>query len=229
MIIRDSSLIADLAVSGTSYSFDMLFSYSVPENMVSTIQTGCRVLVPFGKGNKTRTAVVMNLRNGDTDGLKPVSLQADSNPVISQELIELAFYLHDNTFCTFYEAVKAMLPPGYNLVLSGGDMPRNSVGDLKVKMIRLSDEYIKNPQNFKLTPKQKIAADTLAEYSSASEKELAYICGVTTSVIRRLVQSGAATAFENEVFRKAVNSAVPVRNIHDTVLSQEQQRAFESV
>ncbi|MBO5104547.1 MAG: hypothetical protein J6B74_05735, partial [Ruminococcus sp.] len=44
------SLIAEIAVSGTLYSFDMLFSYTVPQNM-RKVQCGCRVLVPFGKGD----------------------------------------------------------------------------------------------------------------------------------------------------------------------------------
>lgn len=228
MIKRDSSLIADTAVSGTSYSFDMLFSYSVPENMADTVQAGCRILVPFGRGNKTRTAVVMNLRNGDTNCLKPITIQVDSEPVIPEELVKLAYYLHDNTFCSYYDAIKAMLPPGYNLVLSDNEIPKNAIGDLTVKMVRLSDEYIKNPQNFKLTPKQKIVANTLSEYLSASEKEIAYICGVTSSVVKRLVANGVAVAFENETFRKTVNVSKK-RDINDTVLSAEQQRAFDVI
>ncbi|HPY85780.1 MAG TPA: hypothetical protein PLS20_12230, partial [Ruminococcus flavefaciens] len=43
------SRIAEVAVSGTAYSFDMLFSYAVPEWL--DVREGCRVLVPFGRGN----------------------------------------------------------------------------------------------------------------------------------------------------------------------------------
>ena len=104
------SLIAETAVSGTAYSFDMLFSYSVPENM--HLQRGCRVLVPFGRGNRRRIGVVMKLSDGSTAGLKPVTAQVDDEPVVSEELLRLAEYLRYHTFCTFFDAVKIMLPPG---------------------------------------------------------------------------------------------------------------------
>lgn len=104
------SLIAETAVSGTAYSFDMLFSYAVPEHM--RLQRGCRVLVPFGKGNKRRIGVVMALTEGDTSRLKPVAAQVDDEPVVSGELLRLAEFLREQTFCTFFDAVKIMLPPG---------------------------------------------------------------------------------------------------------------------
>ena len=36
------SLVAEIAVSGTAYSFDMLFSYAVPENF--SVKCGCRTV-----------------------------------------------------------------------------------------------------------------------------------------------------------------------------------------
>ncbi len=44
-----------VAVNAASYSFDRLFSY------VSTkeILPGCRVVVPFGKGNAKRVGIVL--------------------------------------------------------------------------------------------------------------------------------------------------------------------------
>ena len=138
------SLIVDTAVSGTTYSFDMLFSYAVPESMYYTLWTGCRVIVPFGRGNQKRTAVVMKIRDGDSSNLKYVEMQADEKPVISDELIELSFYLHDNTFCTYYDAVRTMLPAGYNIVISGNSA-HNAVGKNLIKNVRFSQEYLENP------------------------------------------------------------------------------------
>lgn len=104
------ALIAETAVSGTAYSFDMLFSYTVPEHM--RLKAGCRVLVPFGKGNKRRIGVVMRLSEGGSARLKPITAQIDDEPVVSGELMELAEYLREHTFCTYFDAVKIMLPPG---------------------------------------------------------------------------------------------------------------------
>ncbi|MDD7515987.1 primosomal protein N' [Ruminococcus flavefaciens] len=108
-------LIAETAVSGTAYSFDMLFSYAVPEKSEADIACGCRVLVPFGKGNKRRIGVVMKLSEGDGRGLKKIVSLVDEEPVISEELLRLAFYVREHTFCTYFDAVKAMLPPAMSL------------------------------------------------------------------------------------------------------------------
>ncbi|HNZ99719.1 primosomal protein N' [Ruminococcus sp.] len=108
-------LIAETAVSGTAYSFDMLFSYAVPDRLAAAIACGCRVLVPFGRGNKRRIGVVMKLSQGDTKGLKSLVSLVDETPVVSEELLGLAFYLREQTFCTYFDAVKAMLPPAMSV------------------------------------------------------------------------------------------------------------------
>ena len=105
--------IAEIAVSNTAYSFDMLFSYTVPENF--RVKCGCRVLVPFGKGNTHRTGVIMKICSGDISGLKKIISVIDDKPVLADEMIELAIYLHDYTFCTYYDAVKIMIPPAMNV------------------------------------------------------------------------------------------------------------------
>ena len=112
---RIMPLTAEVAVSGTAYSFDMLFSYAVPERLATKTACGCRVLVPFGKGNKRRIGVVMKLTDSDTARLKPLVSLVDEEPVVSEELLRLALYLREQTFCTYYDAVKTMLPPAMSV------------------------------------------------------------------------------------------------------------------
>ena len=108
-------LVAETAVCGTAYSFDMLFSYAVPERLAADIACGCRVLVPFGKGNTRRIGVVMKLTEGSQGSLKSLVSLIDSEPVVSEELLALAFYLREHTFCTYFDAVKTMLPPAMSV------------------------------------------------------------------------------------------------------------------
>lgn len=102
-------MIAEIAVSGTSYSFDTLFSYRVKADM--KLKRGCRVLVPFGRGNRRRIGIVMGISEGDETSLKPVAAVIDPEPVLNEELLKLAEYLREHTFCTMYDGVKTMLPP----------------------------------------------------------------------------------------------------------------------
>lgn len=282
-------LAAQVAVSGTAYSFDMLFTYSVPERFAEKIACGCRVLVPFGKGNKRRTGFVMELAESDSDKLKPVAMLVDEEPVISDELLRLAVYLREQTFCTYFDAVKAMLPPAMSIKISecykisdSADISgvsdkanelfgllemvknqnklndfienyiaengreaineliecgavaaesafRQNVEDASAKMLRLTDKYLGFPEMFELTPKQKLVADFLAENGSVTPKEAAYMCGVTSAVIKRLIANGAAEEYSVEVLRAVEDGAEEKASPDEIVLSEEQQNAHDAV
>ena len=50
--VRGVFIVAKVAISRASYSFDALYSYSVPEELAQKVKSGVRVLVPFGRGNR---------------------------------------------------------------------------------------------------------------------------------------------------------------------------------
>ena len=107
------SLAAAVAVSGTTYAFDKLFHYAMPDALRDNIRPGARVVVPFGRGNRKRVGLVLALETPPAGTkLKPVALAPDAEPVLSGELLELVEWLHETTFCTYYDAVKSILPSG---------------------------------------------------------------------------------------------------------------------
>lgn len=109
--------IAEVAVEKTTSAFDMLFSYIVPDGL--SVTSGMRVVVPFGKGGKKRIGVIFSVKESDTaDKLKEIYAAADSESYLSDEMIELALFMRETTFCTYYDAVKTMLPQGLSLFLN---------------------------------------------------------------------------------------------------------------
>ncbi len=113
----DNTLIAGVAVEGTVYHFDKIFDYAVKPEDADILKPGCRVNVPFARGNRSRQGMVMYVKTGDSTGLKFITSVLDSESVLSQEMLSLADYMHRHYYCTFFEAVKAMLPAGlgYNI------------------------------------------------------------------------------------------------------------------
>lgn len=105
--------LALIAVDKAAASFDKLFSYSIPPALKGQIRPGCRVLIPFGAGNKKRQGLVFSLEPdaGETP-LKPVFSLLDKQPVLNAEALMLARYLKDSVFCTYYEAVRLLIPAG---------------------------------------------------------------------------------------------------------------------
>ncbi len=110
-----STRIINVAVENTVYSFDKEFSYLVPENLANKCKTGCRVLVPFGRGNKTRQAVVTGFSDDkDIGKLKYIKSVIDDEPVINGQMLDVARFMKENYFCTLYDCIKTILPAGIN-------------------------------------------------------------------------------------------------------------------
>ena len=63
--------VAKIAVSNISYHIDKPYSYRIPSEFSESLQVGMRVLVPFGRGNTKKEAIVLSLTNEETDKLKP--------------------------------------------------------------------------------------------------------------------------------------------------------------
>ncbi len=140
-------LVAHIAVENTTYSFDRLFTYAVPEFLCGKAVTGVRVIVPFGRGNKKRQGIILALEHGKLDNLKYIISVTDESPVISNELAKLAVFMKEHYFCTFYDAVKTMLPAGinYNLITVYGakDPGEYEQSDLNSEEQRIYDYLFK--------------------------------------------------------------------------------------
>ena len=103
-------MIAKIAVAAATFAIDKLYSYRIPEGM--TLQAGVRVQVPFGRGNKPSEGIVVALEEGEETGLKPVSVCLDEEPLLDRRALRLGAFLRDRYFCTFYDAIRVMLPAG---------------------------------------------------------------------------------------------------------------------
>ena len=103
-------MIGKIAVSAANFAIDKPYSYRIPEGMV--LQPGQRVQLPFGRGNRRCEGIVLAVEPGEASGLKAVELCLDEKPILSEQQLRLAAFLRDRYFCTYYDAVRAMLPAG---------------------------------------------------------------------------------------------------------------------
>ncbi len=106
--------VVKVAVEQTAFHFDKLYSYRVTPEL-PTVVAGCRVLVPFGKGNRFRQGVVTQLEYVEAEQaetFKPVMAVLDEQPLLNEEMLALAQWMKERTFCTVFDAVRAMLPTG---------------------------------------------------------------------------------------------------------------------
>ncbi len=112
------SVIASVVVEKTVYRFDKPFDYSVPPELIGTCKAGCRVTVPFGRGNTRRQGLVLSVSDGEVQTeaqVKNIFSVIDEKPLLGKEQLGLIKWMKSNTFCTYYDAVRTLLPFGLNL------------------------------------------------------------------------------------------------------------------
>ncbi len=103
-------MIAKIAVSAAAFAIDKPYSYCIPEGM--SLFPGQRVTVPFGRSNRRCEGVVLSVGEGSSAGLKAVERCLDEEPMVSTYMLHLAAFVRDRYFCTFYDAIRCMLPAG---------------------------------------------------------------------------------------------------------------------
>ena len=111
-------LIASVAVEGLPYFAGGLYSYTVPESERENAIPGCRVTVPFGKGNSLRRGYIVKTEEGSGEGLKSISHIFVDEFTMSEECISLALFMSDKYLSPVYDCMRAMLPSGLELKIS---------------------------------------------------------------------------------------------------------------
>lgn len=162
--MSESTYFALVAVEGLVYHFDAPYSYKIPPKLEKTALAGCRVMVPFGNGNRKKQGLILSvkplLEAESNVKLKSVSAVLDEEPLFTDEMLKLVAWLKENTFCTLFEAAKAMLPAGIglNYVISymANDIEESRLDKLSDIEKRIY-EYLKD--GCKYIKQEKIVAD----------------------------------------------------------------------
>lgn len=116
--------IAKVAIDHASYSYDKLYDYLIPDSM--KVEAGMRVVVSFGRGGDRMGFVVeTGEQEGGTLKLKAIRAVSDAKPVLSQELLLVLGWLKENTFCTWFDALRVLLPAGLGQRLDMGYTLKN--------------------------------------------------------------------------------------------------------
>lgn len=209
--------IACVAVENTTYSFDKIFDYAVDESLISDVAIGKRVMVPFGSGNRKRQALVTELKNGDTSKLKSIISVLDKEPVLTEEMVKLAVFMKDRYFCTYYDAIKTMLPAGINYNIS---TMYTAVKDKDTEGLGIDEQQI---YNYLLTQKKPVKSDTLSQ-----------TLGIKADVFDELVKKGFLRK-SDEAFRKVGDAVLKMVAVNDDAdlsevkLSEKQNRVLETL
>ena len=207
------TVVATVAVDNTFFSFDTDYSYIVPTSLAENAKIGSKVSVPFGRGDKTRDGIIVELAETETNELSGLKeIKSVYEKLLDDELVKLAVWLKERCFCTTYDCLKQMLPRKYGTLKGKSE-----------RMVRLLvDDEI---ELSKVTKKQKTVCDLLLDIGSAGANEICEFCGVGISVLKNLEKSGIVEFYSIEVYRNPYDNKEIVDN-SEILLSDEQQEAY---
>ena len=217
-----------VAVSNATFHFDKLYTYAVMPDQQDAVRLGSMVLVPFGRGSRARMGVVLACdEEPESSKLKFLFDVAPASACLTPELLRLVHFLKERTFCTYYEAVKAVIPYGAQYkpaVAADGVTPV-----LQKQLTRHTENSYKLagplPAKPKPTAKQ-LAAVALLGGGERTQTELEEK-GISRAVLDNLCAKGV---LECSKVNKSIDlySSIPLKN-EPIRLTAEQQAAYEAL
>ncbi len=108
--------IAKVVIVADTRAVDMLYSYIIPAHIELCI--GMRIIVPFGRGNISTEAIVVDIgqaTEAESNKLKSVFRRVDPIPLCTPALLKLALWIRERYLCTYYQAMKLVLPAGIRI------------------------------------------------------------------------------------------------------------------
>ena len=217
-----------VAVSNATFHFDKLYTYAVMPDQQDTVRLGSMVLVPFGRGSRARMGVVLACdAEPESAKLKFLFDVAPASACLTPELLRLVHFLKERTFCTYYEAVKAVIPYGAQYkptVAEDGVTPV-----LQKQLVRHTENAYKLVGT--LPPKPRPTAKQLAAVAllAGGERTLSVLeeKGISRAVLDNLCAKGV---LECSKVNKSIDlySSIPLKN-EPILLTEEQQAAYDAL
>ena len=217
-----------VAVSNATFHFDKLYTYAVMPDQQDTVRLGSMVLVPFGRGSRARMGVVLACdAEPESAKLKFLFDVAPASACLTPELLRLVHFLKERTFCTYYEAVKAVIPYGAQYkptVAEDGVTPV-----LQKQLVRHTENAYKLVGT--LSPKPRPTAKQLAAVAllAGGERTLSALeeKGISRAVLDNLCAKGV---LECSKVNKSIDlySSIPLKN-EPILLTEEQQAAYDAL
>jgi len=161
------------------------FAYHVPESC-EPLEAGCRVRVPFGRRESVGVVVAVDDHapaDVPPDRIKSLHANLDGEPLLTPALLRLAHRIADDTFCSWGQALSAMLPAALRR-----DRPRRKIATVEL-VKEVEAEQLESLE--KKFPKQAKAVAYLQKAGGPMEvREFRNRTGLTKSPLDTLAKKG---------------------------------------
>ncbi len=106
-------MFVQIVINVSSSNVDQEYTYILPEELEKNAKVGARVVVSFGPSNRLVMGYIIKIcsnTNYNVELLKEIDEILDYEPLISEEQIELAKKIKDDTICPLVRILNMMIP-----------------------------------------------------------------------------------------------------------------------
>ena len=194
----------------SAFNIDKTFAYHVDESLIDKIKIGIRVLVPFN--NQKLEGFVLEIVNEVMEDyeIKDIIDVVDSEPILTDELLELGKFVSSETLSTLISSYQAMLPKA---------LKAKNGRNVNIKYQRIVE--IDNLDG-EITPKQQEIIDKINENGKCLYSELKKI----NSSVDTLLKRGVLKIKEIETYRMINDTKI---NYPRHSLNSDQRLVYDEV
>ena len=206
-------MVCEVLVEVNSFNTDKLFDYKVPSSMESKIKIGIRVEVPFG--NRTINGFIMNIKDNTSYSkeLKSIIRLLDDEPLLNDELIELAYTMKKETLSSLISCLEVMLPRSLKV------SSKNSISKKIDIYYKVRDDI--KLDDYKFNDTQKLIIDKCRN-DFIIRKEL---IDISLSSLNTLIKKNILISKEIDSYRLVHNKGIDER----FELTDDQKNSLESI
>lgn len=208
-----------VAIEGTAFHFDKAYSYIWPEEM-ELPQIGQRVIVPFGGGNRRRQAIILHVEEtSNTEKMKKVLECLDQQPLYTEEMIHLAMWMKERMFCTYYDALKTMIPPGLTMRVKP-----------VFRFLRKPDGELSEDEN-QILELLEVVPEGMDKSTILKSLGFSDDCDLLEKLLKcgALELSASVSQAAGDATTKMVKPVVDIDEIDDVKLTEKQRSVFELI
>ena len=213
--ISPMNRIAKVAVD---LSLDREFDYQIPEELVSVVEIGSRVSVPFGHRHVNGFVVGLS-EESNQEKLKPISEVLGEKSLVTGPVMELARWMSSYYLAPFENCVRSVLP---------AVVRRKARGEKKQLMVSLNADEAEGSVFDRLTDKQKAVFQCLEKTGPMLLSELTVAAETTVSPVKSLEKKGLVTIYQESVYRDP-HAGIEILKTDPLPLMPEQAKALDHI
>jgi primosomal protein N' (replication factor Y) (superfamily II helicase) len=221
-----------IAKVAVDLSLDREFDYLIPDELISCVEIGSRVSVPFGH-RQVNGFVVGLADKSDIDELKPISKVLGEKSLITGPVMELARWMSSYYLAPFENCVRAVLP---------AIVRRKAKGEKKQLVVALAEKNVDAESSPRPLADEERGEDTASTLTPAQQRvfqclekngpmllsELTAAAETTVSPVKTLEKKGLLAISSESVYRDP-HAGVEILKTEPLRLMPEQAVALEKI